>query len=280
MSLLSRNELDVVLYPERVAFLHTGRRMTLRGHRTETYNDKTVPCGTAVESEMPWQNAIRTLEAALPTIIQGRPAVSVTLSNHFMRYLLVPWLDKMSDEEEMAFARHCFKETYGNAADSWSVRISPGRAGVATLASAVDSRLLEELRDSVERLGLNIKSIQPHLMAAFNSCRPSLEGHSAWLALLEPGSLCLAALQKGQLSWIRTLRIGVAWNEELSTILQREAYLADTGVDMDEVFLWAPHFDALDIQTVGRWKSERFKPGENPGQKLAYGFLKTLAVEH
>ncbi|OIR16342.1 hypothetical protein GALL_30640 [mine drainage metagenome] len=280
MSLLSRNELSVVLYPEQIAFLHTGRELTLRGYKNETHTDKTIPCEIAAESEMPWQNAIRTLEAALPSIIHGKPAVSVTLSNHFMRYLLVPWLDKMSDEEEMAFARHCFRETYGNATDSWSVRISPGRAGVATLASAVDTRLLEELRESVVRQGLNIKSIQPHLMAAFNSCRPSLEGRSSWLALLEPGSLCLAALRKGQLSWIRTLRIGDAWNEELSTILQREAYLTDTGVDLDEVFLWAPHFEALDIQTVGRWKLERFRPGENPSHKLAYGFLKTLAVEH
>lgn len=280
MSLLSRNELGVVLYPEQIAFLHTGHKLTLRGRRTETRNDNVIPCETAVESEMPWQNAIRTLEAALPSIIQGKPAVSVTLSNHFMRYLLVPWLDNMSEEEEMAFARHCFRETYGNTADSWSVRISPGRAGVATLASAVDTRLLEELRESVIRLGLKIKSIQPHLMSAFNSCSRSLEGRSAWLALLEPGSLCLAALQKGQLSWIRTLRISDAWNEELSTILQREVYLADTGMDMEEVFLWAPHIEAMNIQSVGRWKFEQTQSSEKSGYKLSYGFLKTLAVEH
>ena len=280
MSLLSRNELGVVLYPEQIAFLHTGRKLTLSGYKAEIHADETIPCEPPVASDMPWQSAIRTLEAALPSIIQGKPAVSVILSNHFMRYLLVPWLDMMSEEEVMAFARHCFRETYGDVADSWNVRINPGPVGVAALASAVDTKLLDELHESLKRLNLNISSIQPHLMAAFNSCQHSLAGRSTWLALLEPGSLCLAALLKGQLSWIRKLRIGDAWSEELSTILLRESYLADARVEMDEIFLWAPRFEAQDIRAVGRWTLQHSEPDAKSDRKLAYGVLKTLAVGH
>ncbi len=279
MSLWSRNELGVVLCPERIALLHTERKLTLRGYQSDVRAERNILCETAADAEMPWHNAVRTLGTTLPSLAQRKMAVNVTLSNHFMRYLLVPWFDNMSDEEELVFARHCFKERYGSAADAWSVRISPGKPGVAALASAVDSSLLEELHGLLEGMSLDIKSIQPHLMVAFNSCRTSLEGCSAWVALLEPGNLCLAALQKGQLVWIRQLRIGDAWQKELPAILEREAYLVDAEVAMDEVFLWAPHFAEMDIPAEGRWRMQYLKPDMKPGQEPEHSMLHTLALE-
>lgn len=254
MSLLSRNQLDIVLYPKQISLLRGERKLSLRGYETEVYARRLVDCETPADGEMPWHQSIRKLEMTLPTFIGFKPEVNVTLSNQFVQYLLVPWVDKMSDEEEMVFAQQCFREIYGDVVDSWSVRVSPSRVGVASLASAVDTRLLEELRGSLEQMGLDIKSIQPHLMDAFNSCQSTLDGRNAWVALLEPGNLCLAVLRKGQLVWIRKLPIGEAWREELSAILQREAYLADTGVEVNEVLLWSPLLQNLDIQAVGRWK--------------------------
>ena len=280
MSLLSRNELRIVLSPEQIALLHTERKLTLRGYQSEAPAKTIIPCEAAADGEMPWSRAVKTLEMTLPSFINQKPEVNVTLSNHFMRYLLVPWIDKMNDAEEMIFARHCFREMYGNAADSWTVRSSPGRAGVATLASAVDTGLLDDLRGSLGQMGLDIKSIQPHLMAAFNSCQPSLKGRSAWVALLEPGSLCLAVLQKGQFAWIRMLRIGDAWQEELATILQREAYLADVDTEMDEVLLWAPHLEDIGIPAVGRWKIRHLEPSVNLRHGPEHGGMQNLAAGH
>lgn len=257
MSLLSRNQLDIVLYPKQISLLRGERKLSLRGYETEVYARKLVDCEPPADGEMPWHQSIRKLEMTLPTFVGFKPEVNVTLSNQFMQYLLVPWIDKMSDEEETVFAQQCFREIYGDIVDSWSVRVSPSRAGVASLASAVDTRLLEELRGSLEQMGLDIKSIQPHLMEAFNSCQSILDGRNAWVALLEPENLCLAVLRNGQLVWIRKLPIGEAWREELSAILQREAYLADTEMEMNEVLLWSPLLQKLDIQEVGRWKIVR-----------------------
>lgn len=280
MSLLSRNELRIGLSPEQIALLHTERKLTLRGYQNGVSTKTIIPCETAADGEMPWSRAVKTLEMTLPSFVNHKPEVNVTLSNHFMRYLLVPWIDKMNDAEANIFAQHCFREMYGNAADSWTVRISLGRAGVATLASAVDTGLLDELRGSLGQMGLDIKSIQPHLMAACNSCRSSLKGRNAWVALLEPGSLCLAVLQKGQFVWIRKLRIGAAWQEELSRILQREAYLADVDAEMDEVFLWAPHLEGKDIPAVGRWKIQHLKPSVNLSHGLEHGGMQILGAVH
>lgn len=276
MSLLSHDELRIVLSPERIALLHTGHELTLHGYKSHVHANGIVPCELDAASDKPWSSVLKTLEATLPSFIKRKMKVEVILSNHFVQYILVPWLDKVSDEEGLAFAHHCFHEVYGSAADSWSVRVSPDRAGVAAIASAVDTGLLDELHSLLERMGLGIKSIQPHLMTAYNSCRGSLEGCSAWIALLEPGNLCLAMLQKGQLVWIRKLRISEAWDEELPTILERERLLADAEGTMDEVLLWAPHLEDMDLTAMGRWKIRHLKPGLEPDHAQAYVGLHSM----
>ncbi len=278
MSLLSRDELNIVLAPERVALLRTERTLTMQGYHRSVRASKVCPCENEGGGEMPWSRAIDTLGTALPSIIVRKMDVNVILSNHFMHYTLVPWFDKLSDEEEMVLAQHYFSETYGSAADSLSVRVSPGRAGTAALASAVDTRLLDDLNGLLGRMRLNIKSIQPHLMVAYNSCSESLSGRSAWIVLLEPGSLCLSVLRKGQLVWIRKLRLEGDWHNELPPILEREAYLADTDVAMDEVFLWAPHLDEPHIPEGWRWKIRQLQPSFKPGYKAEYGGLFNLEM--
>ncbi len=278
MSLLSRNSLDIVLYPKQISLLRATRKLSLHGYETQVHARKLIDCETPADGEMPWHQSIRKLEMMLPTFVGFKPEVNVTLSNQFAQYLLVPWVDEMSDEEEMVFAQQCFRDIYGDAVDSWSIRVSPGRAGAASLACAVDTRLLDELRGSLDKMGLDIKSIQPYLMSVFNSCRSTLEGRSAWIVLLEPGSLCLAVLRKGQLEWIRKLPVGEAWEKELQAILQREAYLTDTGMEVNDVLLWAPYLQQWDIQAVGRWKIMRLPSSDKFGRDQETGDMQTLVA--
>jgi hypothetical protein len=282
---LSRDELSIVLAPGRVALLRAERALTLRGYQRRIGAREMIACESEAAAaaefpesgEMPWSRAIASLEAALPAIAQSRMDVNVILSNHFMHYALVPWFDDLTDEEELALARHCFDEMFGGAAESLSVRVSPGRAGVAALASAVDTRLLEDLRALLDRTNLELKSIQPHLMVAYNSCRDRLAGCNAWVALMERRSLCLAALQGGELAWVRKLRIGDDWQQELPSILEREAYLAATEVNMDEVLLWAPHLADTEIPAGWRWKFRPMKPSRKAG--LGREFAGLCALE-
>lgn len=261
MSLLSRNELSIVLCPERIALLRTESRLTLRGYQRYVHARKILECEIVGDGEKPWKGVVKTLEMALPPLVGRKMGVNVILSNHFMQYVLVPSFDKSSERDEMALAQHCFMEMNGAATHSLSVRISQGRAGSAALASAVDRELLEDIGGLMGRMGLGIRSIRSHLMVAYNSCRAVLEGRSAWVALLEPGNLCLAVLQKGQLVWIRKMRIGDDWREELPRLLEREACLTEAEVALDEVFLWAPHLEDTDIPTGWRWKIQHLKPG-------------------
>lgn len=260
MSLLSRNELRVVLCPDRVALQRADSRLTPRGYVVQNKAREVVECATDAEAGDNWSAALRTLEEALPRVAAVGMQAQVILSNHFVHYMVVPWMDKLSDAEELVFARHCFSDVYGAAADSWSVRASLGKRGAPTLASAVPTKLLEELRGAFEKVAVRVHSIQPHLMAACNSCKAGLEGRSAWIALLERNSMCLAMVHQGQLTWVRQLRIA-DWHAELPAILEREAYLADSA-DTDEVLLWAPHLDGAQVPPMGRWRIEHLIPAD------------------
>lgn len=266
MSPWSRSELSIMLCPERVALLRTERALTLRGYVRRLRARRVIQCEASGSGQKPWSGAMDTLGTALPSMIGRGMEVNVILSDHFTQYVLVPWFDKLSDAEELALAQHRFRDMCGNAAESMSVRISPGKRGVPSLASGVDAELLQEMGNLMGRMRIGLRSIRPHLMVAYNSCRASLHEHSAWLVLLEPGSACLAALREGQVAWIRKLRIGDDWKQELPVLLSREAYLADADVALDEVLLWAPHLEPQDIPTEWPWKIRQLTPGCDAGR--------------
>lgn len=241
MSLSLRDELRIFLHPGQVVLARIGREFTGRGIVRRMLAKQAVPCEDASDAENPWSGAAMALESALPGMAGRKQLATVILSSHFVRHALVPWSAELnSDEVEVAFARHSFRKIYGEAAERWELRLSPDKAGMPLLASAVDNRLPDALRALFGQAGVALGSIQPHLMAACNSSRNCLNGRSAWLALVEPGTLCLALLQQGSWAGVRTMRVGSGWRDELPLILEREAYLADSGMPAGEVLVWAP----------------------------------------
>jgi len=266
VSPLLPDELKVVLYPGHLALARVERAITRQGIRflvktTTAASDITVAAG-----EPPWGGALQALGEALSGAVGRKVQGTVILSNHFMRYALVPWsADLGGEDEEQAMARHCFRNAYGEAAEQWDIRLSPGKAGAPMLASAVDRRLPDALRATFGQAGVALKSIQPHLMAAYNACRGRIRGDGAWFVVVERGNLCLALLQRERWSSLRTLRIGEDWQAELPQILEREAILADCAEPASEVYLWAPEFGAEALPEHSRWQVLNPWPGTGSG---------------
>lgn len=251
MSPWRRNTLEVELAPDQANLLHRERGLTLRGLRTTLRNER-LPAVAGNDDEG-WRGAVQALQAALPAHA-GR-SVRVILSNRLVRYALVPWSAALSDAaEEAAFARHCFERVHGEAAAQWELRVSAGGDGAPMLASAVDARLLDALREAFAGAGVRLDSIQPRLMAVCNEYRRRLHGRHAWLALLEPGSLCLALLQQGRWARVRSLRIGPGWRGELALLLAREAYLGDPAAAARDVFVWASGLGEIRLPETDRWQ--------------------------
>jgi hypothetical protein len=271
------SELRVVFSPDQVTLLQVQRTLTWRGLRRTPHDVYSVPCNSA-NGPQPWRAALLELETALPGYADGKTAATVILSNHFLRYALVPWRAELADaEDELSFARHCFAKVYGKAAQHWDLRLSQEAPGMPRLASAVDTDLLDSLRGVFDGAGIPLRSIQPHLMAAINGVRGRLR-HSAWFALLEPGNLCLALQQQGRWSRVRSLRTDRAWREELPLILEREAVLADDPAVPHEVYVWSAEADDAALPEIDPWQLHALGPGLVPGAMAAQGRHLATAV--
>jgi hypothetical protein len=274
-----RDELRVVLAPDRLQLVRIGREFTRHGLVRRVLQKKVVSAEAPAEAANPWAGAVKVLAAELQALADDTVIATVILSNHFMQYAIVPWSGALrNEEEEAAYARHFFRQLYGSAADSWELRMSTERAGVSQLASAVDARLTEALRSLFAEAGINLRSIQPALMATFNNCRSTLHKRSAWLVLCEAGSLCLGLLQQGRLASVRTLRSGADWCDTLPLLLERELYLLDEDVQTNEVLVWAPDFEKSALPESGRWKIHALQPAIRPDLMPDYDGRFALAL--
>lgn len=173
--------------------------------------EKRVACDPAFGAES-WQGAI----AALKNVELPRKCrVTVVLSNHFVRYAVVPWSNALgTPAEEEAYVRHHFAKIHGERAKGWSLRASPGSGSEPRLASAIDKALLDELRTWLAgKPGAQLVSVQPQLMAAFNRWRRAIPAGGAWLVLADEDRACVAlhggaswrAVHNGKGEWLALL---------------------------------------------------------------------------
>jgi hypothetical protein len=164
-------------------------RLTVGVSPTEiSLGEKAIACDPAFGAE-PWHGALhvlRTLEWP------RRTSVTLVLSNHFVRYALVPWNAALADPaEEEAYVRHHFARIHGERAKSWRLRWSPEPGDAPRLASAIDAGLLDCLKDCFKGRA-RLVSVQPHLMAAANRARHAVPASGAWLVLVEASRACVA----------------------------------------------------------------------------------------
>jgi hypothetical protein len=154
-----------------------------------------------------WPAAIDALGRGLAECAPSGTAVRAILSNHFVRYALVPGIDALSaDDERSALAHHQFVAVYGERAAGWRVALAEHGARTAGLAAAVAPELMESLSAAVTAAGHTLRSVEPFLATAFNACRRELGVAGAWLVVAEPDRLCVAYLAGGAWVEVRNAR--------------------------------------------------------------------------
>jgi len=201
------------LFPERLVVELAPEEISVGG--------KSYPCDKSFGAEA-WHGAV----AALRALQWTAPArVEVILSNHFVRYAVIPWSKALSGaEEEQAYVRHHFVKIHGERAKSWVVRASPASAGAPRLASAIDAALLEEIRRAFPRGGrARLVAVQPLLMSRFNAWREAVPEGGAWLVIAEGERACVA-LHAGR-GWRSVQNARGAWLE----LLERERFRSPAG---------------------------------------------------
>ena len=259
MLLSLRDELRVVIYRDHIQVVRIGRQLTLRCRQSRVLDKKMYPFVAADGSHA--EAVIKSLESALSGLPKKSAFANVILSNHFMNYAMVELNQSLNSEaEELAYAKHCFAQLYGVAAESWEIRLNRDHSGTRQLASALDAGFLQNVRAAFARAGIRLKSVQPCLMAAFNNSHSELQNQDAWFVLFENESLCIGLVRQGSLSSIRMMNVDQDWTEKLNEFLDRESYLSDIDVATDKIFLWAPEYVKTEMPKSARWKIQKVKP--------------------
>lgn len=247
------DQLHITLSPTQIGVVRVRQSLGMRGIKRQVVASETLACEVDANA-FGWEKSLQAMDALLARHSQNHPVVTLVLSNHFVHYVLVPWSDLISsDEQQHAYNRHCLNNTYGENSANWEIRQSRVNVGSAHLAGAIDEKLLAACNEVVERHGLRITSIQPYLMNVFNQLKNNMQETDAWFALVETGNICLAHFQQGNWVHFRSARLAGEW-EDFARFLTRESFMAESENPSDEkpLYLYAPHFAQLDA--INGWK--------------------------
>ena len=176
-----------------------------------------------------WKAAVDALAQALDPPPPRAARARVVLSNHFVRYAVVPWRDDAAaPAEREAFVRHVFRESYGSASEAWTLREDNAAAGCASLACGVDTQLIESVRETFRKARMRVAAIQPLYMSAFNRHRRAMGENGAFL-VYEHGRLCSGSFHASQWRAIQNSRVDVG--TPLEAAIEREVLLHGLGAD-------------------------------------------------
>lgn len=211
-----------------------------------------LECAPVAPGE-PWQGAAAALPVLAREIREPGCDVTVVLSNHFVRYAVVPASETLKGEdEETAYARYCFAKVHGERARTWEIRLSGADGRSPRVASAIDAGLLAAIRACFPPEGpARLVSVQPYLMAAFNRSDARKGRHSGWLLLVEPQRACLACIEGGQWTAIHNAKGDYDAPERWAELLERERYVS--GGEAVDVMVHAPG-PAPSASRLGEWR--------------------------
>jgi hypothetical protein len=217
--------------------------------------------GSREDLPEPWRPAVDVLASALrqPRGRLGR--VEVVLSDHFVRYLLIPWSEALvGDSERLSFARLSFHDLYGHLSDTWDLCLDEQPAGQASFACAVDRALAALLRESVARAGGQLATLIPSLADCINRHRSALKASEFCFAAAEPGRISLAFHSRAGWQAVRSRRTDGPLPETLPTLLKQETVVgsASTG---GVLYLCADELADVASFPVPGWRVVRLAEG-------------------
>jgi hypothetical protein len=248
VSRLSRERTQIALSPHHVAmvWLTSGWNGTL-------VTDRRMSSCAASEAQPNWSAALDTLSDMLRQPVPAAVPATVILSNHFVRYMTLPWnAELVTRTEESEFARARFVQVFGDKARHWAVRSSDAPARFERLAAATDMALLKALGSTLSAAGLTLASCQPALMAQFNASLDRV-GDDAWLVSVERGRLLIAWIARGHWRSVRVRPLGTD-AVALRELLEQESMLVSGPAIHQNVLVSATDDVVLDTQglTIGQ----------------------------
>ena len=172
-----------------------------------------------------WQAGLDALRALLldaPTAWAGLP-LEVSLSGRWSHMVVAPWSDALLSEPGAAhFLQSQLTALYGDAARGWHIVGDDAPYGQARVVCGIDATLLQAIRELAGECGYPCRTIEPLLCTALRSLgADELRAPAAALALIEPGRITMAALDRGRVAALQSQPTGAGWRQELPQAWQR-----------------------------------------------------------
>ena len=247
-------QLRIALCPDKVVVTALERGWRLR------VLDKRIVEVSGEATGRPWEAALAALAEALPESATSNTAATIVLSNHFVRYAIVPWRDNVTGAtEQLALARHCFRNIHGDAASGWDIKVSDGGFRRNALASAIDRELLDGLDRLFSERKIALSSLQPYFMTACNRFRRELASHrSGCIAVLERGRAALGIFDRAGWQALAVRRIGDVSMDTLIPVLAQELQSANLAELPEHLFIAAVEDPRMDFAS-GNWSTHALK---------------------
>lgn len=233
MSPLWRDEVGIFIGPAKIALA----RMS-RGMRPNCVSELETSLDN-VDSNA-WQPACDALSEQLDNALWHDANARIVISDHWVRYAILPWSAEISSEEERtAHAKLLLANIYGDLIEKWVICISNSRPLAPAFVSAMPRELLDRLDEIMRMHKLRPISLQPNLIVSYNSWREHLPKDAAWFASVDDGSLATIHHTNGRCDRVTSLRISDNWAVELRRIRTTDR-LSLSGSNDDPVYVDAP----------------------------------------
>lgn len=276
MSLLWPDRLLVSLAPGEISWIR------LDGHLKPEVRDKGVVPADPGYGAHPWEGALAALRTKAQAWRADRLSVRIVLSNHFVRYALSPYSDQIQGvDQELALARFHFSKVHGEVSRAWDIRLSPAAPGASRLASAVDSALVEALRQCFGQAGRpRLASVQPLLMSMFNSADAAIPSSGAWLVMAEPERTCIALLCGKVWHTVQNVRGRYADDEAWIALVERERWRLSLESAPDTLVIHSTQAREQLARSRGPWKMTSLRTRWPQGMQAArdHGYSAALSA--
>ncbi|MFN0317989.1 MAG: hypothetical protein ACKVQA_23425 [Burkholderiales bacterium] len=210
-----------------------------------------------------WRHAVAVLsgQLVLPRFA-GRISLEVELSNHFVRYLVIPQRRELRGRAElMAFVRHRFVHTYGPSAQDWALCLSGD--GPARLAAAADSGLVLALQALCKKSG-KLRCVIPSFSAGFDRTRFGASEERYWYVQAERARVCIGCVELGRWALVHGQSLITGDAEELGGIFQQLAMTSAGWIPEMPVYT-----QGIDAATLGELAAQGWRVRESAPAKAA-----------
>jgi hypothetical protein len=234
VSPLWRDEIAIYLAPRKLALVRRARG--LKPHVVAA-TELAVQAGAAGD--------IRPVLARLAEVLtestwHGAAVRAVVADHLWVRYGIVQWpMTRLDAAGRLTHARYVLGDAHGEAVTDWAVTLADTPPGRSYVACAMPAALRGALEDTLAQARLELVSLRPRLIVAFNAWRHQLPADDAWFVSVDDGSLAAVHLTDGAWDRVHVARLSPDWSVELERLQAFGKLLRAAGVP-GRMFVDAP----------------------------------------